>query len=113
MSRPVCSEQGCTNVGALYYRLRDGSPVYRSKCVGCHRAQYGMRRTADRPAHDATTRRLSAEPCARCGWAEAPTDRHRLQKGRGYVAGNCVPLCPNCHRLITLGLAALAEAVQV
>ena len=70
-----------------------------------------MKRTANRPAPDAVTRRLSAEPCVRCGWADAPTDRHRLEKERGYVAGNCVSLCPNCPRLVTLDLALLPEGV--
>lgn len=42
--------------------------------------------------------------CARCGWKEGPCDRHRIVPELGYVPDNCVSLCPNCHRLVTLKL---------
>ena len=48
--------------------------------------------------------------CMICGWDEAFCDRHRLvsrSKGGRYIKSNCVSLCPNCHRLIHLGLIKL------
>lgn len=42
---------------------------------------------------------VSKMPCSRCGWNESYCDRHRLIPELGYVKGNVVPLCPNCHRV--------------
>lgn len=49
-------------------------------------------------------RHLSQQPCSECGWDKGPTDKHRIDPSRGYEADNLVPLCPNCHRLVTLEL---------
>lgn len=42
--------------------------------------------------------------CERCGWCDAPCDRHKVDPSLGYIKGNVRILCPNCHRLVTLGL---------
>ncbi len=47
---------------------------------------------------------LDGLPCTRCGWDEASRDFHRIIPERGYTPDNTVPLCPNCHRLVTFGL---------
>ena len=52
-------------------------------------------------------RRLREAPCIRCGWSDGPTQTHRIlpgSKGGKYEVGNVVPLCPNCHWLITRGI---------
>ena len=46
--------------------------------------------------------------CARCGW-HGPCDHHRLDKNKGYVQENVLVLCPNCHRLVTMGLVELGD----
>lgn len=46
-------------------------------------------------------------PCSICGWDEGPCDRHRIKPKRGYVKGNTKILCPNHHRLVTMGLIDL------
>lgn len=38
------------------------------------------------------------ERCARCGWNEGILDKHHLDDNR------IIPLCPNCHRLVTYGV---------
>jgi hypothetical protein len=43
---------------------------------------------------------LQPMPCAVCGYNRAPCDVHRLVPQRGYVMGNVVQVCPNCHREI-------------
>ena len=45
---------------------------------------------------------IRAQPCGRCGATPPFTDGsrchpHRLVPSRGYVAGNVVPRCPDCH----------------
>lgn len=42
--------------------------------------------------------------CEVCGWDKTYCDRHRLIPEKGYTAENIKILCPNCHRLATIGL---------
>lgn len=42
--------------------------------------------------------------CVKCGW-EGPCDRHRKEPEKGYIPENVVVLCPNCHRLQSMGVA--------
>lgn len=42
--------------------------------------------------------------CDECGWNKAPCDRHRINPKEGYTRENIKILCPNCHRLVSLGL---------
>ena len=41
-------------------------------------------------------------PCQSCGYADTVVDVHRLIPATGYVLGNIVAVCPNCHRKIHL-----------
>lgn len=43
--------------------------------------------------------RMQNKRCEKCGWDKAYCDRHRLDHKLGYVEGNVIILCPNCHRL--------------
>jgi hypothetical protein len=40
---------------------------------------------------------LQLMPCAVCGYNRIPCHVHRLVPQRGYVMGNAVQICPNCH----------------
>lgn len=45
--------------------------------------------------------------CELCGWDKAPCDRHRIDPKIGYTKTNIKVLCPNCHRLVTIGIIEL------
>lgn len=40
---------------------------------------------------------LQPMPCAVCGYNRIPCHVHRLVPQKGYVIGNVVQVCPNCH----------------
>lgn len=40
---------------------------------------------------------LRPMPCAVCGYDRIPCHVHRLVPRKGYVMGNVVQVCPNCH----------------
>jgi len=88
MDSPVCKVPGCESPATLRHTKADGTRNYRGTCWA-HSSRAGR-----------THNRSSSEPCDHCGWNEAPCDRHRLQPVDGYVEGNVVVLCPNCHREI-------------
>jgi len=92
MDRPVCNVAGCESLCTLQHTGSSGEQVFRSTCWAHGRAV--VRRASSRL-------RSSSEPCERCGWSEAPCDRHRLAPMDGYSEGNVVVLCPNCHREVT------------
>lgn len=41
--------------------------------------------------------------CDICKW-EGPCDGHRINTGGKYIKENIVSICPNCHRLVHLGV---------
>ena len=47
---------------------------------------------------------ISNKKCEICGWDKAYCDRHRIISKLGYTHKNVKVLCPNCHRLATIGL---------
>lgn len=107
IERPICSVAGCNQQGALN-RKSGEKAYYRSKCTRHHRKQYGMASyRSGSLGEEKKGIRLTLKPCMICGWDEGPTDTHRLQPAKGYTRTNCVPLCPNCHRLVTVGLLEL------
>ena len=99
---PKCKVPGCAapaeHLGYGFYRTL------------CSRHRYEQRvKTEGRVAKPSirTRYKLSSLSCKRCNWHEGPTDTHRIipgRKGGKYDLENVVPLCPNCHRLVTLGL---------
>lgn len=70
-----------------------GKRAYDNKCEFHHRSLKGNVIAKHIVGRQDNTR------CERCGWDEAPCDRHRLSQALGYEAGNVIVLCPNCHRL--------------
>ena len=49
-------------------------------------------------------KRQPNKKCEVCGWSKSYCDRHRLIPSKGYIKSNVKILCPNCHRLATVGL---------
>ena len=43
-------------------------------------------------------------PCGVCGYSKLPSNAHRLDGHVGYIFGNMVPLCLNCHREVHKGM---------
>lgn len=101
---PKCKVLGCEakaeHLGYGFYRL----------VCSHHRYEQRVGRKVRPKPKNKTKYKLSSRPCKRCNWHEGPTDTHRIipgRKGGKYNRENVVPLCPNCHRLVTLGLIEL------
>ena len=82
----VCIYQGCNNLGE--WREVNHGVVRRRKLCGTHRKAVQKRR---------------GNICEYCGW-EGPCDAHRPVAGSIYSKENVRTTCPNCHRLISMGL---------
>ena len=87
----------CRNKGLI-----KGVKYFGNKCNQCHRNS----KFKDRD-FGLTLSEIPNPKCERCGWADAPCDRHKKEPLLGYIRENVVILCPNCHRLVTLGLVKL------
>jgi len=90
-----------------------GYGFYRALCSH-HRYEHRVGRAVK--ARIKTRYKLSSLPCKRCNWHEGPTDTHRIipgRKGGKYNRENVIPLCPNCHRLVTLGLIEFGNVGSV
>lgn len=96
--RKQCTVEGCNRMGRNKGRFKDKT-VYGSKCVFHHRK---YRQDKDFPM--AIAHKFPNNKCSVCEWDKAPCDRHKLEPEKGYVEGNVVILCPNCHRLAGMGL---------
>jgi hypothetical protein len=98
-ARPICSTPGCGNLARNKGRSESGAQRFDHVCHRCHRqAETSPKYVVDN------------SKCELCGWDKAPCDRHRIKPEAGYRRGNVIVLCPNCHRLVTLGRVSL-EAV--
>lgn len=86
----------CGNLARHKGRTANGEIRHDNKCHACHR---GVN----------TTNKYSIvnSQCWLCGWDRAPCDRHRIIPKAGYKRGNVISLCPNCHRLLTMGFVSL------
>lgn len=105
-TKPKCIIEGCNNV-----RTSRGNGKLRLLCHSHHRKRYGMsirgthyggRKGMEKVKYEGKTWEISKQSCSKCGWSESYVDRHRIDKKKGYVDGNVVPLCPNCHRVETM-----------
>lgn len=90
--------KGCKRLTRLKERRGSGGWKYGNTCDAHHRLPLGG---------PANRKKIENAKCIRCGWNEAYCDRHRLDPKKGYTKENTVPLCPNCHRLITLKIVFL------
>jgi hypothetical protein len=98
--RSICVNADCGNLVRNKGRNVHGNIRYGIECHKCHRK-----------AETSPKYALENSECSLCGWDKAPCDRHRKDPYKGYVEGNVVPLCPNCHRLVTFGKISLEDGV--
>ena len=97
MNRPICANKGCDR------RVdKNGHGTgWRKLCWTCARVRNGKP-----PQGKRREARFPNKECSLCSW-KGPCDRHRIKRvssGTGYVRGNVLILCPNCHRLLHQGL---------
>lgn len=92
--KPRCTIEGCNE------------PQRKWKRCGKHAVMYYRALHGRTDLKNPVKRNVGQMPCARCGWHEASVDVDRAIPELGYVTGNMIPLCPNCHRLVTFGLVS-------
>ena len=68
----------------------------------CHQHYINLRRAGNLRS---IANRVRALPCGLCGYHKLPSNAHRLDGLVGYIYGNMVPLCLNCHREVHAGIA--------
>lgn len=101
--RKLCAQPGCTRLGRNKGRHAvSGKVVWGRYCEKHHKLHL----------RDSGGKRLNGQyldnsKCELCGWDKGPCDRHRKIPEDGYVIGNVVILCPNCHRLVSMNLLSL------
>ena len=89
-SAPLCSHSGCSKKafrsGLCITHYTYERPDYKVK--------YGV--------HSAFSK--FPQSCQVCGYSKLTSHKHRLVPSLGYVVGNVVFLCANCHRELHAGL---------
>lgn len=90
----MCVVEGCTAKGRNkgFYK---GKKRYDKYCEYHHRLRYG---TQNRTPFN-YRKEFVNDKCSRCGWNKSYCDRHRIDPAKGYIEGNVIILCPNCHRI--------------
>lgn len=103
-----CIVEGCNAIGEWNKSIN--GKIYRRKWCTKHRKRfYGIAiKKKSKSQHDKSRRKLlqngSLKKCSICGWDKANCDMHRTTNGGSYKIDNIKVLCPNCHRLVHLGL---------
>jgi hypothetical protein len=85
-------------------RNHRGEQTWGRYCQFHHKATGGLPEDAKQQGH------ILNKECEVCGWDKAYCDRHRVEPSLGYTRANVQVLCPNCHRLATLGILQAEEA---
>ena len=73
-----------------------GQGRYVDLCAKHYRKKYNI----PHEPKDRFKRKFDNTTCCICGWNKAPCDRHKLDRKIGYLKGNVIVVCPNCHRMI-------------
>lgn len=93
----ICLVENCEdkqrNKGFINGRKR-----YDLYCSHHHALKYNIKLT-DFGKHFAIKKKIDNRVCEKCGWKEAPCDRHKKDKTLPYYPENVIVLCPNCHRV--------------
>jgi hypothetical protein len=98
-----CAVEGCPNnarykgkyVGPFTIEKR----IYGTYCEFHHRSKKARQQKTIKYRFTKDAReKFPNKKCQRCGWDKAYCDRHRVIPELGYVEGNVLVLCPNCHR---------------
>ena len=103
MIRKKCKIKGCHRLGR-FKGVVNGHKKWGNICSYHHKG--GLERLINKP-YSMYKGHIPNDKCELCGWDKAPCDRHRKEPMRGYVKENVVVLCPNCHRLVTMGFIVL------
>jgi hypothetical protein len=103
------SKLHCEIIGCFRERSKQACGSYRDVCQRHWEKHLEDRRQerAFRKRFSQSIKNLSKIPCYNCGWNLSYTDRHRIKPGREggkYTRENIQSLCPNCHRVETLGV---------
>lgn len=103
--RNACEVDSCESLQRLLMRDSEGRRRYGRLCDRHHRIRFNMKE------HNLKEKwimksKIPNDKCIRCEW-KGPCDRHRMIPSDGYVPENVRILCPNCHRLVTLGLITI------
>ena len=96
----ICMINGCTNLGEWSKTV--GNKLYRRRLCSNHRAKLVKKNNDTRTYAKERFKEFNCKLCEYCGW-EGPCDVHRPNIGR-YTRNNMRSACPNCHRLISMGL---------
>lgn len=91
--RRICTYKDCSNLSRNVGKNHRNETRYGNLCDRHHRLQ------SDSLKRESFDNRQ----CQKCGWDESFCDRHRINPEIGYVEGNVLILCPNCHRKETYG----------
>lgn len=80
-----------------------GNGKFAKLCRKHYKQRFGMDWS-----HNSKQRRkkkIRSDRCVLCGWL-GPCEIHRIRfghEGGGYVNGNMISICPNCHTLLHRG----------
>lgn len=96
---PICSVPGCERLVRA-----------RGLCKSHYEAQ--RTRPEKRWLTRTTRQQVAEKPCQLCGYSRTTSHVHRVVPERGYVEGNVVPLCSNCHREVHAGITPCPEPLQ-
>ena len=112
--RPKCTLDGCNSVAARGHKKKDGSWGKHKKLCSYHqKKKYGMpqHRGGDCGKYGKTLN-IDRSMCVLCGWDKTPCDRHRVVfgcNGGKYTIKNVISVCPNCHRMLHMGLLEIKK----
>lgn len=110
MKDSKCAVEGCDEPvrykGLYTGKFSAPKKVYGVYCQFHHRNKEARKGKVIKYRFSSEARdRFPNKKCERCGWDKAYCDRHRIDPSLGYVAGNVLVLCPNCHRIETVNSA--------
>lgn len=105
--RTECVIKDCFNSQRFKGYNSSGQKMWDKLCDKHHRFKYGIIKKSIEFFDKSNGAYIPNDKCSRCGWDKGPCDRHRKIKELGYIEGNVVILCPNCHRLESLGIIDL------
>jgi len=97
--RGKCNLPDCNNLQRNRGKTKAGKTIWGNLCWTHHRLKYNMSLGGKQW--------IKNKKCELCGWDKGPCDRHRIDGKKGYSKQNVKILCPNCHRLVTLGVIKL------
>lgn len=97
-TQSTCAVSGCPRLGVSKGYSERGQKRWSRYCQFHEKARSGLPPGAKKQGH------ILNRKCEACGWDKAPCDRHRVKPEIGYTIANVRILCPNCHRLETLGM---------